>query len=740
MSQSRRTLLKRSAALLGTGTAAGLAGCSDAIDQAEEAVGEFDSGYAAFFSLADWTNQIAGDHADFENPVEVGQMGHGWEPHGDLTADVAATDAFVYLDTPEFSWAQDLADSLESDYDDIAVINGLEGMEDDFLDWDAGDGHGHEDDHDHDDDYDDHDDHGHAHVEELEIIDRGHDEVVADVHGDHWHGSLPDVEEGDYLSLGAEFTDDHGDQIHLGENEEYQLNARVADDADDIVSIESHGDHIHVTGEEEGHTALVFQLYHDDHADWESPPLDLDVGDGHDHGEEEHDHGDHDLHVEEFELIDRSDDEVAASVDGDHWHGSLPAIAEDDYLSLGAHAETEDGDHVHFGEDEEYQLDARVADGEDDDVVSFDSHGDHVHVHGEHHGHVDVVFQIVHDDHVDWESPALEVDVGDEHADGEDGHEDEHDERDDHGHAHVGELDIINRDTDEVIADVHGDHWHGGLPDVEVDDYLSLGAEFVDEDGDHIHLGEDEEYQLNARVADDADENVSIESHGDHIHVTGEEEGSTELVFQLYHDDHADWEAPPLAVSVVPEGEAGEHDHGFFDPHVWVDPVLAKDVVDNIADAFAELDPDNAEAYADNAEAYHAELDEIDAAFEEAVADAPRDVGVLAGHDSFQYLEERYGFDLHSPVGVSPHDEPSQNDIADTIEFVNEHDIDVVLYDRFEDPTLAEAIVENSDATEVLAVTPAEGTTQAWNEEGYGYVDQMLEVNVPAFRRALGGE
>ncbi|MFP4684110.1 MAG: TIGR02221 family CRISPR-associated protein, partial [Ectothiorhodospira sp.] len=55
--------------------------------------------------------------------------------------------------------------------------------------------------------------------------------------------------------------------------------------------------------------------------------------------------------------------------------------------------------------------------------------------------------------------------------------------------------------------------------------------------------------------------------------------------------------------------------------------------------------------------------------------------------------------------------------------------IDTVLYDRFESTTLAETIVENSDATETMAVSPAGGTTEEWNDAGYGYLEQMTEIN-----------
>ncbi len=165
-----------------------------------------------------------------------------------------------------------------------------------------------------------------------------------------------------------------------------------------------------------------------------------------------------------------------------------------------------------------------------------------------------------------------------------------------------------------------------------------------------------------------------------------------------------------------------------------------EDIVSTIASRLTEIDPDNADTYEENAAAYNERLSEINAQFEEMIDDSDRDVGVLAGHDSFQYLEHRYGFELQTPVGISPDESPSSQDIADIIEFVEENRIDVILYDHFESPNLAETIVENSSASEVESVSPAEGTTQEWDNEGWGWVEQMEEINIPAFRRALGAE
>lgn len=249
-----------------------------------------------------------------------------------------------------------------------------------------------------------------------------------------------------------------------------------------------------------------------------------------------------DLEIEEFEVLDRDHDgEVTVYVHGDHWHGDPLQVPHGDTLSLGAAVEDEDGDEVELGDG--ISLTGEVVDGAPE-LVSFESHGDHVHVHGDEDGLTDVVFQLTQDDRVVYETPELEVDVGD--------HDDDHD----HDHGDVSDLTILDRNDDEAeVAEYHDGHWHGELPHVHVEENLSLGAVFEDEDGHEIPIGHDEEYELGVRVADDAETGiVSIDEdddfHGDHVHVHGEAEGETELVFMLWHDDHADWESEPIAVEV----------------------------------------------------------------------------------------------------------------------------------------------------------------------------------------------
>ena len=117
-----------------------------------------------------------------------------------------------------------------------------------------------------------------------------------------------------------------------------------------------------------------------------------------------------------------------------------------------------------------------------------------------------------------------------------------------------------------------------------------------------------------------------------------------------------------------------------------------------------------------------------------------RSTVVLATHSSFAYVETRYDLDIHTVAGISPDAEPDSSEIAETVDLVDEAGIDVILYDRFESDRLAETIVQNSTATATAPVTAGAGTLREWADEGLGFVEQMEQVTLPAFRQALGAE
>ena len=112
------------------------------------------------------------------------------------------------------------------------------------------------------------------------------------------------------------------------------------------------------------------------------------------------------------------------------------------------------------------------------------------------------------------------------------------------------------------------------------------------------------------------------------------------------------------------EEEHAEHaEHGDEDPHFWLDPLLMADLAEAVADELAEVDPEHAEEYAGNAADLVADLEALDRAWTEGLADCERDA-VVVSHDAFGYLT-RYGLEFHGIAGLSPDAEPTPADLGE---------------------------------------------------------------------------
>jgi zinc transport system substrate-binding protein len=128
------------------------------------------------------------------------------------------------------------------------------------------------------------------------------------------------------------------------------------------------------------------------------------------------------------------------------------------------------------------------------------------------------------------------------------------------------------------------------------------------------------------------------------------------------------------ATAGLPLGkEAG---HG-LNPHVWIDPVLAKMQVDNILAKFVRADPANAAYYTGNAENLKSRLDVLDTEYRGGLANRTRNA-IVTTHEGFDYIAQRYNFSAFSVLGLSPNQQPGAGKIADIVKVVEDHDLTVV--------------------------------------------------------------
>lgn len=137
------------------------------------------------------------------------------------------------------------------------------------------------------------------------------------------------------------------------------------------------------------------------------------------------------------------------------------------------------------------------------------------------------------------------------------------------------------------------------------------------------------------------------------------------------HDDHAQEAQHDHDHEKPEETGHGGHDHGAFDAHVWLDPVNAKAMVHEIAEALIEADPANKEKYAANAADLMQRLDALRAEIA-AQLEPVRGKGFIVFHDAYQYFENRFGVPASGSITVSPEVMPGAERVTEIRKRVKE--------------------------------------------------------------------
>jgi manganese/iron transport system substrate-binding protein len=113
-----------------------------------------------------------------------------------------------------------------------------------------------------------------------------------------------------------------------------------------------------------------------------------------------------------------------------------------------------------------------------------------------------------------------------------------------------------------------------------------------------------------------------------------------------------------------------------MNPHLWMDPVLAKEYVRKIRDALIEIDPTHAADYRRNAASYDARLDELIAQIRRQIATVPPSHRyMIVFHNAWQYYNDRFGITTLGFVERNPGQEPNPQQIAQLIDLAKQHHV-----------------------------------------------------------------
>ncbi len=151
-------------------------------------------------------------------------------------------------------------------------------------------------------------------------------------------------------------------------------------------------------------------------------------------------------------------------------------------------------------------------------------------------------------------------------------------------------------------------------------------------------------------------------------------------------------------------------------PHAWMSVTNALIYVQNIRNAFARLDPANAEAYARNAAAYADRIRALDAPLRQRIAAIPEDRRwLVTSEGAFSYLARDYGMREAYLWPINAEEQGTPRQVRAVIDLVRRHRIPVVF---------SESTVSDKPARQVARETGAK-------YGGVLYVDSLSEPSGP---------
>ncbi|MBS4210617.1 zinc ABC transporter substrate-binding protein [Bacillus sp. FJAT-50079] len=262
------------------------------------------------------------------------------------------------------------------------------------------------------------------------------------------------------------------------------------------------------------------------------------------------------------------------------------------------------------------------------------------------------------------------------------------------------------------------------LADADLFLYIGLGLESF--------VGKAEETLKN--------ENVSMLSMGDTLPIV-EHHDHAEDSDEEHHDhaDHAD--ASVEEHHHDHENEADhedehdhDHDHGDIDPHVWIDPVLMKELANNVLVALSEKMPEQKQTFEKNYQVLTKELEELDGQFQEVVEQAKRKT-IIVPHAAYGYWEQRYGIEQLAISGISSASEPSQKKLKNMIDLIKEEQVPYILYEQNINSKLAD-VVRAETGAEALHIHNLAVLTEDDIKNQDDYLS-LMKRNIDVLKKAL---
>ena len=173
---------------------------------------------------------------------------------------------------------------------------------------------------------------------------------------------------------------------------------------------------------------------------------------------------------------------------------------------------------------------------------------------------------------------------------------------------------------------------------------------------------------------DDHDHDKKAKKDDDHEH---DHDHDSHAKKEDGHDDHDDHDG---------------HHHGEFDPHIWLDPINAKAILNEMVEHLIENDAANASIYKKNLDKA---LNELDKLTMNVMTDLNKSTASIVFHDAYQYFEERFNVNVLGAFTVNTDVMPGAEQLKEIREIIEHDNVSCVFSEPQFNPDIINAVAKD---------------------------------------------
>lgn len=174
-------------------------------------------------------------------------------------------------------------------------------------------------------------------------------------------------------------------------------------------------------------------------------------------------------------------------------------------------------------------------------------------------------------------------------------------------------------------------------------------------------------------------------------------------------------------------------------PHLWTNPLLAKNYAAQVRDDLSKRMPDRAPMLSANFDALAARIDALSEAMKKATATVPTaQRKLLTYHDSFPYFARDFGWKVVGAIQPSEFDEPTPRDVAALIDQIKKEKVVAIFGSEVFPSPVLEQIGKESGSTYVDTLRD-DDLPGAPGDKDHSYLG-LMRSDFVTMVNALGGE